>query len=132
VPSGLTASVEPGTAVFGRCNLRAEVTRFLDGLLASLCGGFSGAITGVASGKSSATTPRPLGNFSNSTQRKNASLSSSIAAHPARPKLADTVNNTSATRAQACVDVLMIRRVRGSLVGLWGGREAGIVWLPCG
>jgi hypothetical protein len=111
VPSGLAASAESGiggfsggsTTVSGRCSLRADLTGFdFDGLLASFFGGFAGAITGVASGKSSADNSRPLGgSFSDSTQRKKASLSSSIAAHPARPKLAESVVRTSATRAQA-------------------------------
>jgi hypothetical protein len=108
VPSGLAASVESGIGGFfggsatvsGRCSLRADLTGF-DGLLASLFDGFSGGITGVASGKSSADNARPLGSFSDSTQRKKASLSSSIAAHPARPRLADRAMRTSATRAQA-------------------------------
>lgn len=119
MPSGLAASVESGiggfcggsTTVCGRCSLRADLTCFLDGLLASFFDGFSGAITGVASGESSADNPRPLGSFSDSTQRKKASLSSSIAAHPARPKPADTAIRMSAARAQARIDTLVIRRV---------------------
>jgi hypothetical protein len=122
VPSGLAASVKSGTGglvggsrtICGGCDLRADLTRFFDGLLASFCGGFSGGITGVASGESSAATPRPVGSFSDSTHRKKVSLSSSIAAHPARPKLADTVNKTSATRAKVPVGVLVIGRVGAS------------------
>jgi hypothetical protein len=97
--------------ICGCGGLRAAFFVFFGAWLDLSCSGFSGGIVGAASGKS---LP-PLGSFSDSTQRKNASLSSSIAAHPGRPKLADTVNKTSATRAQACVDVLVIRRVRGSL-----------------
>jgi hypothetical protein len=146
VPSGLTASVESelggffggsatvflgGSAtVCGRCSLRADLTCFFDGLLASFFDGFSGGITGVASGKSSSNSPRSLGSFPDSTQRKKASFSSSIAAHPARPKLADAATRTSATRARARVDVLVIRRVGGSLIGLGAKREGDIVWLP--
>jgi hypothetical protein len=108
VASGLAASVESGiggfsgasTTVWGRCSLRADLTGF-DGLLATFFDGFSGGLTGVASGKSSADNPRPLGSFSDSTQRKKASFSSSIAAHPARPRLADSARRTSATRVQA-------------------------------
>jgi len=108
VLSGLAASVESGiggfsggsTTVSGRCGLRAVLIRF-DGLLATFFCGFSGGITGAASGTSPADNPRSLGSFSDSTQRKKASLSSSIAAHPARPKLADRAMRTSATRAQA-------------------------------
>ena len=95
----------------GRCGLRADLTRF-DGLLASFFDGFSGAMTGVAPGDSSANGPRSAGgSFSDSTQRKKASFNSSIAAHPARPKLAHKAIRTSATRAQARVDVLVLRRV---------------------
>jgi len=126
VPSGLTASVESGIGgFFGGgttaccCSLRAVSFGCGRRLLGSF-GGFSGGTTGVTSGKSSATTPRPLGSFSDSTQRKNASLSSSIAAHPARPRLADTAMATSATRARGRADTLVIRRVAGSLVGLLG------------
>jgi hypothetical protein len=107
VPSGLAASVESGigglsggsTTVSGCGSLPADLTAF-DRLLASFFDGFSGGITGVASGKSSADNPRALGSLSDSTQRKKASRSSSIAAHPARPKLADRAMRTSATRAQ--------------------------------
>jgi hypothetical protein len=41
-------------------------------------------------------------------------LNSSIAAHPARPKLAHKAIRTSATRARARVDVLVLRRVGSS------------------
>ncbi len=119
VPSGLTASVASGiggffggsTTIRGRCCLRADLTCFFAGLPASFFDGFSGRVTGVASGKSSANDPRPLGSFSDSTQRKKASFSSSIAAHPARPKLADRAMKTSAARARARTDTLAIRRV---------------------
>jgi hypothetical protein len=97
--------------VCGRCGLRADLTRF-DGLLASFFEGFSGGVTGVAAGNPSENGPRSAGgSFSDSTQRKKASFSSSIAAHPARPKLAHRATRTSATRARACVDVLSLRRV---------------------
>ena len=117
VPSGLAASVKSwiggflggSTTVCGRCSLRADLTCF-DGLLASFFDGFSGRITGVASGKSSANNPRPLGSFSDSTQRKKASFSSSIAAHPARPKLADRASRTSAARAQARIGTVSSSR----------------------
>ena len=109
VPSGLAASVESGIGglfggsitVCGCCSLCADLTCFFGGWLASFFEGFSGGITGVASGKSSAKNPRPLGSFSDSTQRKKASFSSPIAAHPARPKLADKTIRPSATRPQA-------------------------------
>ena len=90
-----------------------------------------GGITGVAVGKSSGNTPRPSGSFSDSTHRRMVSFSSSIAAHPARPKLAETVIETSATRVRARIDLAIVR-VAGSLVGVWGGREGGTVWLPRG
>jgi hypothetical protein len=109
VPSGLIASVESGigglfggsTTVCGCCSLRADLSCFFDGLLATFLDGISGGITGFTSGKSLADNPRPLGSFSDSTQRKKVSLSSSIAAHPARPKLAEKAIRASATRAQA-------------------------------
>jgi hypothetical protein len=123
-PSGLAASVEAGigglfggstTTVCGRRSLRANLTRF-DGLLASFFDGFSGGMMGVASGKTKG--PRPAGgSFPNSTQRKKASFRSSIAAHPARPKLADRAIRTSAIRARARIDTLVIRRVAGFLNG---------------
>ena len=101
VPSGLTASVESGGGGFfagsaivrGPCNLRA--VSFGCGRRLVDCLGFSGGTTGAASGNSSATTPGPLGD---STHRKKVCLISSIAAHPARPKLADKTIRTSATR----------------------------------
>ena len=71
-------------------------------------GVFSGGTTGVASGNSWADTPRPLGSFSDSTQRKKVSFSYSIAAHAERLKLADTAIEASATRAQAHIETLVI------------------------
>jgi hypothetical protein len=130
VLSGLTPSVDSWiggslgtrTTVCGRCSLRA-ISFGCGRTLVGSFGVFSGGTTGVASGDSSGGTPRPLGSLSDSTHRKKVSLSSSIAAHPARPKLVDTATRTSATRAWARVDVLVIRRVGGSLVGLWGERR---------
>ena len=77
-------------------------------LLASFFAGFSGGTTGVASGISSANVPRPLGSLSDSTHRKMVSLSSSMAAHPARPKLTGTDTEMSATRTQARMDNLAV------------------------
>jgi hypothetical protein len=113
------------TTLCGRCSLRADLSCFLDFLFASFFAGFSGGTTGVASGKSSANAPRPLGSFSDSTHRRMVSLSSSIAAHPARPKVADRAIKTSATRAQARINILAIPVVAG-------GGEGGTVWLPRG
>jgi hypothetical protein len=106
VPSGLAPSVESGIGGFfggirtvcGGCSLRAVSFGCGRRLLGSF-GVFSGGTTGVAAGNSSAIMLGPLGGFSDSTQRKKASLSSSMAAHPARPRLAGTAIETSATRA---------------------------------
>jgi hypothetical protein len=91
VPSGLTTSVESGiggffggrTTVCGRCSLRAVSFGCGRRLLDSF-GVFSAGTTRFASGDSSTRTSRPLGSRSDSTHRKKASFSSSIAAHPAR------------------------------------------------
>jgi hypothetical protein len=144
VPPGLIASVESGigglfggsTTVCGCCSLRADLSCFFDGLLVTFLDGISGGITGVTSGKSLADNPRPLGSFSDSTQRKKVSLSSSIAAHPARPKLTEKAIRASATRAQARIigtvspsrtDLLPCRRLRRvrvqrSLLCVWRQR----------
>jgi hypothetical protein len=137
VPTGLAASVESGIGGFfggsatvcGRCSLRAVSFGCGRRLLGSF-GVFSGGTTGVACDNSSANTPRPLGSFSDSTHRKKVSFSSSIAAHPARPTLTDTAIKTSATRARARVETLVIRRVAGSLVDADGRMPP--LWLPCG
>src|SRR6476661_11076400 len=70
------------TTLCGRRSLRNDCV-----LLASFFEGFSGGTTGVASGTN---TPRSLGSFSDSTHRRKVSLSSSMAAHPASPKHAET------------------------------------------
>jgi hypothetical protein len=77
-----------------------------------------------ASGKSSANNPRPLGSVSDSTQRKKASLSSSIAAHTARPKLTDTAIRTSETG----------HRREAGRVPRWpcGRNEVPWLWFPRG
>lgn len=82
------------TTLCGRCSLRADLSCFFDVLLASFFAGFSGGTTGLASG---ANTPRSLGSFSDSTHRRMVSLSSSMTAHPARPKHAETDAEMSAT-----------------------------------
>ena len=82
------------TTLCGRCSLRADFSCFFDVLLASFFADFSGGTTGVASGPS---TPRSLESFSDSTHRRKESLSSSMAAHPARPKHAETDAEMSAT-----------------------------------
>jgi hypothetical protein len=140
-PCGLTASVESEiggffgvSTVCGRCTLRAglffffaALACFLDGLLASPFGVFSAGIR-AASCKSAG--PRPPRKFPLSNHRDMASFRSSIAPHPARPKLADTAIETSATRVQARIDTLMSRRDRVTLInhskrsiteGSWSG-----------
>jgi hypothetical protein len=105
VPSGFAASVESGIGGFSRgsstirgCGgLRDAFCIFFGARLGLSCSGFSGGIVGVVSGKSSG----PLGSFSDSIQCKKVCLNSSIAAHPARPKVAHRAIRTSATRAQA-------------------------------
>ena len=107
VPSGRTASVESGIGgLLGGsktvcCSSLRAVSFGCGRRLLGSFGVFSGGIVGAASGNSSAITPGPLGSFSDSTQRKKVSFSSSIAAHPARPKLVDRAIITSTTRAQA-------------------------------
>src|SRR5436190_23907348 len=90
------------SAVFDRCTLLlANLSFFFDALLASFFNDFldSGVIIGVAWGRASALPGRPGDPTSN--HRDTVSLKSSIAPHAARPKLADTIIRTSATRAQA-------------------------------
>jgi hypothetical protein len=114
VPCGFGASVvlEVGScfaAVCGRCTLLAGLSFFFfDALLASFLDGFAGGRIGVTSGKSSANAPRPPGVFPMSNHRKTASFRSSIDPQPARPKLADMAIRTSATRAQARIETLVI------------------------
>jgi hypothetical protein len=116
VSSGRILSGESGIGGFfggsatlcGRRRSRTDLPCFFAILLASFFAGFSGGTTGVASGISSANVPRPLGSLSDSTHRKMVSLSSSMAAHPARPKLAGTDTEMSATRTQARMDNLAV------------------------
>src|SRR5215510_14661660 len=116
---GFDTSVESEVGSFfstvcGRCTLLLSF--FFD---ASFFNGFSGGIIGVVSGKSSVNTPpRPPGDVPASNHRETAAFRSSITLHAVRPMLAETATKTSATRAQARIDTLLIRRVAGSLVGL--------------
>src|SRR6516164_8750809 len=87
------------SAVCGRCTLVANLSFFFDALRASFFNDFSGGIVGVACGGASALPGRPGDPASN--HRDMVSLRSSIAPHAARPRLADTIIRTSATRAQA-------------------------------
>src|SRR5215468_5555925 len=86
-----------------RCTLVANLSFVFDALLASFFNDFPGGIlVGVACGGASTLPVRPGDPTSN--HRDAVSLRSSIAPHAARPKLADTVIRTSATRAQAPTD----------------------------
>jgi hypothetical protein len=116
------------TTVCGRCSLRAVLAFFFGALLTSF-GIFSSGSTGDASGALPGNTPPSPGKFAVSNHLEMLALRSSIAAHPARPKLADTAIETSATRAHARIDTLAIRRVAGSLVRHWDEREGGTVGL---
>jgi hypothetical protein len=129
VSSGLAVSGESeidgffggSTTVRGGCGLRAAALIFFFGASAATFGIFFGAITGAASGALPGnTSPSPV-KFTLSNHREIVIFRSSIAAHPARPKLADTVIEMSATRAQAPIDTLAIRDVAGSLSGHWDG-----------
>ena len=140
VSSGLAVSGESeiggffggSTTVCGRCSLRAAALIFFFGALAASFGIFFGAITGAASGALPGnTSPSPV-KFTVSNHREMVIFRSSIAAHPARPKLADTVIETSATRAQPPIDTPAIRGVAGSLSGHWDGCERDTVRLPRG
>src|SRR5580704_9271243 len=90
------------SAVCGRCTLVANLSFFFGALLASFFNDFSGGIIGVACGRASALPDRPGDPTSN--HRDAASLRSSIAPHAARPKPADTIIRTNATRAQARIN----------------------------
>jgi hypothetical protein len=124
VSSGLTAragSVLGGfdwsLTVCGRGSFRAGLATFLDALAAS-CFGITGGIIGLAFGMSRENSSRPSGKVADSNHWEIADFRSSIAAHPARPKLADMSIRTSATRAQARIDNLAVGFVAGaSLVG---------------
>ena len=104
VSSGLAVSGEPEiggffggrTTVCGRCSLLVVALIFFFGALAASFGIFSGAITGAASGALPGnTSPSPV-NFTVSNHWEILPFRSAIAAHPARPKLADKVIKTNA------------------------------------
>src|SRR6516162_813808 len=100
------------SAVCRRCTLVANLSLFFDALLASFFNDFSGGIVGVPCGSWSALPGRPGDPTSNN--RDTVSLRSSIARHAARPRLADTIIRTSATRAQARIGT---QRLPGLVVG---------------
>ena len=67
----------------------------------------------------------PPGVFPMSNHRDTASFRSSINPQPARPKLAETAIRTSATRAQARIDILLIGPPSALAWGSsWGGTGA--------
>src|ERR1700704_3161601 len=86
--------------VCGRCSLRAAALVFFFGALAASFGILSGAITGAASGALPGNISRSPVKFTVSNHREIVIFRSSIAAHPARPKLAETAIEMGATRAQ--------------------------------
>ena len=85
--------------VCGRCSLRAVALIFFFGALAAPFGTLSGAITGAASGGLPGNTSPSRVKFTVSNHCEILAFRSSIAAHAASPKLADTVIEASATRA---------------------------------
>jgi hypothetical protein len=118
--------------MYGRCSLRAVALIFFFGALPASFGIFSGAITGATSGALPGDTSPSPGKFTVSNHREILAFRSSIAAHPARPKLVDKVIETSATRAKAPIDTLAIRGVADFLSGHWDGGEDDTELLPRG
>ena len=91
------------TTVCGRCSLRVAALIFFLGALAVFFGILSCGITGAASGPLSGNAPPSPTKFVSNHWEK-LTLRSLIAAHPARPMLADTVIERRATRAQTPID----------------------------
>src|SRR6476660_8176705 len=87
------------TTVCGRCNLRVAGLILLLGALAACFGISAGGIGRVSGAYPSSSSPSPV-KFTGSNHWKMLTFRSSIAAHPVRPKPADKVKETSATRAQ--------------------------------
>jgi hypothetical protein len=87
------------TTVCGRCSLRVAGLILLLGALAACFGISAGGIRRVSGAYPSSSSPSPV-KFTGSNHWKMLTFRSSIAAHPARPKPADKVKETSATRAQ--------------------------------
>ena len=84
--------------------------------------GFSPAgSTGDASGALPGNTPPSPGKFAVSNHLEMLALRSSIAAHPASPKLTGIAVRTSATRARKRVVILTVGPVASSLVCRRGG-----------
>src|SRR5262249_42118560 len=112
-----------------RCSLRAAILIFFFGGLAAFFGILSGVITGGTSGAlPSDAWPSPVKFASNHWEIL--TCRSLIAAHPARPKLADTVIVMSATRAHAPIDTLAIRGGRAPSRGI--GADASVTPYGCG
>ena len=86
------------TTVCGRCNLRVAGLILLLGALAASFGISAGGIRRVSGAYPSSSSPSPV-KFTGPNHWKMLTFRSSIAAHPARPKPADKVKETSATRA---------------------------------
>ena len=86
------------TTVCGRCSLRVAGLILVLGTLAACFGISAGGIRRVSGAYPSSSSPSPV-KFTGSNHRKMLTFRSSIAAHPARPKPADKVKETSATRA---------------------------------
>jgi hypothetical protein len=86
------------TTVCGRCSLRVAGSILLLGALAACFGISAGGIRRVSGAYPSSSSPSPV-KFTGFTIGM-LTFRSSIAAHPARPKPADKVKETSATRAQ--------------------------------
>ena len=80
-------------------NLRVAGLILLLGALAACFGISAGGIRRVSGAYPSSSSPSPV-KFTGSNHWKMLTFRSSIAAHPARPKPADKVKETSATRAQ--------------------------------
>jgi hypothetical protein len=86
--------------VCGRGCLRVAALIFFLGVLAACVGISAGGVTRASGAFLASASPPPV-KFTVSNHSKMLAFRSSIAAHPARPKLVDRVNETSATRAHA-------------------------------
>ena len=87
------------TTVCGRCSLSVAGLILLLCALAACLGISAGGIRRVSGAYPSSSSPSPV-KFTGSNHWKMLTFRSSIGAHPARPKPADKVKETSATRAQ--------------------------------
>jgi hypothetical protein len=120
---GLTARAEAGgSTVCGRFGLRANLSFVFDAFVGSSFRAFSGGILWVAFGASSGITPSRSSGNRVENHPTTVSFSSSIEAHPARPRPVHTASKRALPEHRRALNTLVIRHNAWRAIRSYAGK----------